>query len=291
LKKYFLNIAEIIFQVQTEDDRIVLQPEPGLQHFMTTKFPDHFDITVNVTAGKPDMNGFTQVFVASADDHHIQHWNIMGREDQFCLYANIRNENSCEIFAIFDLSFRTWNIYLHSQAENIIHIDPFTHPVGTIILLYSTLLLDGIMLHASGVQYNNKGFIFCGFSGKGKSTIAEIFSNAGAEYINDDRLIIRKINEKFFIFNTPMPYPDFSKSAALDKCFFLEHASKNYFTPLSKTQSIARLSASCLQHNFHSDLISMQLEQCTEIANAISAGILGFYPNQQILELIDTISK
>ena len=47
-----------------------------------------------------------------------------------------------------------------------------------------------VILHASYVKWNEKGIAFCGPSGIGKSTQADLWNKAGAEVINGDRVMI-----------------------------------------------------------------------------------------------------
>ena len=60
------------------------------------------------------------------------------------------------------------------------------------------------MIHASGVYYNGRGYLFSGVSGKGKTTMAGLWDNIGAQVIHDDRLIIRSIDGVYRMFNTPV---------------------------------------------------------------------------------------
>ena len=47
-----------------------------------------------------------------------------------------------------------------------------------------------VILHASYVKWYEKGIAFCGPSGIGKSTQADLWNKAGAEVINGDRVMI-----------------------------------------------------------------------------------------------------
>ncbi len=68
------------------------------------------------------------------------------------------------------------------------------------------LAYDGMLLHCSAVEVDEKAYLFTAPSGTGKSTHAsfykEIFKNR-ATIINDDKPIVRKIDGKFFVFGSP----------------------------------------------------------------------------------------
>ena len=53
---------------------------------------------------------------------------------------------------------------------------------------------SGILIHASGIEINQKGYIFAGRSGAGKTTIAmQFLARHYAGLLSDDRVILREI--------------------------------------------------------------------------------------------------
>lgn len=71
---------------------------------------------------------------------------------------------------------------------------------------YSELTrFDGLMLHASAVEYQNKAYLFSARSGTGKSTHTHLWLKylKGARIINDDKPALRLVNGTFFAFGTP----------------------------------------------------------------------------------------
>ncbi len=64
---------------------------------------------------------------------------------------------------------------------------------------------NGIMLHASCVEYNGKAYLFSAPSGTGKSTHTHLWLEylPGSEIINDDKPALRVINNKIYAFGTP----------------------------------------------------------------------------------------
>lgn len=59
---------------------------------------------------------------------------------------------------------------------------------------------QGLVLHASSVTDGNKGFVFTGKEGAGKSTIRSL---SGKMPLGDDAALIRKINGRFFLYSSP----------------------------------------------------------------------------------------
>lgn len=64
---------------------------------------------------------------------------------------------------------------------------------------------DGLMLHASCVEYEGKAYLFSARSGTGKSTHTHLWLKylPGARIINDDKPAIRVIDGEFYAYGTP----------------------------------------------------------------------------------------
>lgn len=64
---------------------------------------------------------------------------------------------------------------------------------------------DGIMLHASCVEYDGKAYLFSANPGTGKSTHTHLWMKylPGARIINDDKPAIRYYKGQFYAFGTP----------------------------------------------------------------------------------------
>lgn len=86
--------------------------------------------------------------------------------DEICNITHIwinSNKKEAEIFIDEGL--------LSNKNISIIETTPFLMLFMTILVQY-----DGFILHSAGVSINNKGYIFCGKSGSGKTTISNLFS-------------------------------------------------------------------------------------------------------------------
>lgn len=71
---------------------------------------------------------------------------------------------------------------------------------------YKLLLFDGMMLHASAVEYNDKAYLFSGPCGMGKSTHTRLWKSIYGEAVqifNDDKPALRRLDDKWFAYGTP----------------------------------------------------------------------------------------
>lgn len=105
-------------------------------------------------------------------------------------------------------------------------------PYFQLILRYALLDLSKkknlLLFHASSNIINNEVVLFSGKSGIGKTTVK---NTLGEEYnpFSDDIVCIRKVDDKYFCFNTPFfeknPTPNYNKKFAIKFIFFIKRSS------------------------------------------------------------------
>ncbi len=80
---------------------------------------------------------------------------------------------------------------------------PLEYPLED--LLFRHLLADhrALLVHACGVAWRGRGFLFVGSSGAGKSTTARLWRAAGATVLNDDRVVLEAHRDGALIHPTP----------------------------------------------------------------------------------------
>lgn len=114
------------------------------------------------------------------------------------------------------------------------------------------LLVDfnRVMLHSSYIIYNGKAVLFCGKSGVGKSTQADLWKKfAGAEIINGDKTALFIKNGKPFVSSLPVAGTSgICKNliAPLDAVVFLSQGKTNVITPLSRFDAALKTLENCI---------------------------------------------
>jgi hypothetical protein len=295
LNQYQLKIADIIISVSAINTKLDLIIPKTLYSFVINN-NEKATILVNVYNHIPEIfNNHNIIFLADRQNNlenatlSPYNWCICSTETtKFIKIYKEQNINKPEIIASFDKNAKNWSIYFEKsyQNDNNNQIDPFSYPLGPLLFYYITTFNEGLMIHSSGVDDNNNGYIFCGLSGIGKTTISKIWFNEKALIINDDRLIIRKTLEKYYIFNTPMNYSDDSKMSTLNNIFLLKQSHKNYSLKLNGIDAIVRLMSNCIQHNYDKSLINSLISICTNICQSIPVYELGFKPDKSIVQFI-----
>lgn len=112
------------------------------------------------------------------------------------VYFPLTEEDGCQVACLFTPE-RKNTLYYPAKRWN--HYRKYWHCAH---LLWGEMLLmhlDAFLLHSSVVLKDNKAVLFCGESGAGKSTQADLWKTfANAEIINGDRCVIRNQNGVFF---------------------------------------------------------------------------------------------
>ncbi len=119
-------------------------------------------------------------------------------------------------------------------------------------VLFATLLTrnHGLLLHASGVLMNRKGYCFAGISGSGKTTVARLSETVGT-VLNDEIIAVRVVpGEKISVYGTPFwgemrTGPAYNKKSPLQALYFLEKDTTSYVTGCTGDAALARLLRCC----------------------------------------------
>lgn len=141
------------------------------------------------------------------------------------------------------------------------------------------LQYDGFLLHSSTVEYDGKAVAFSASSGVGKSTHSSYWQRElGAEIINDDKPVIRLIDDVPCACGTP-----FSGKAALSRnvcvplyaIVFLTRAEKTVVRRLNAEEAVYRLLSQTLRPTDiqQYDRLLQLLERVLELIPVYEAGV------------------
>lgn len=148
---------------------------------------------------------------------------------------------------------------------------------------------NGCIMHSLGVSLDKQGLLFVGHSDAGKSTMAGIMKQ-GADILCDDRNIIRKKNNAYFVSGTWShgDVPEISpETVPLKGIFFLEKANFNQIKPVEDSrQSFDRLLA-CMIRPFETrDWWDNALDFLSGLCQQVPCWNLQFDKTGQIYHLV-----
>lgn len=246
--------------------------------------------------GEPvSMGNWNPVFSGeSFNDTIIPYkWQIFNKNEQVAIQIIFEEHDFLkEVVATIDATQKQIQVFITPKHHNIITIDPLFHPLGSLLMVYLAHLSGGLLIHASGVRDGNNGYLYTGVSGIGKSTMSMLWKKSGAELINDDRLWLHKIENQWFMFNTPMVYyAQEPKMAPLAGMFLLRQSLENQLLPIKGVQSSLRIMANCIQQFYNKEMTSTHLDRVMDLTSSIPVYDLGFKPDGEVVEIIRKYNK
>jgi len=291
MNSYNLNIAGYNIRVEAASADTELIPGPRFQNCICSEHDSDITITVHCGPGALPADAervFHAPLVEEINGDRIKKsdnfWSIYKHRSELFIKTIFPYTSSLEEgYLKFSLTARRWDLFLPGGVRN---ADPLEYPLDGLILYYLTVMNGDIMIHASGVNHAGKGYLFSGVSGKGKTTMAKLWDNAGAKVIHDDRLIIRRTGDKYIMFNTPVYVNDTPTGSPLTRIFLIEHGTENIMIPVRGAAAVSLLLANCIQHNWNPEIIARLMGAVSIMCSEVLVVKLSFRPDRSIIDYI-----
>lgn len=141
---------------------------------------------------------------------------------------------------------------------------------------YGNLLkYNGMMLHASAVEYNGKAYLFSAPSGTGKSTHTQIWQRefgSAVKVFNDDKPALRYVDGKWFAYGTPWCGKDginINMKAPLAGICFLKQAPENRIRRLSNGEAAKNIISQTMRYFRQVDNLDLMIAHVDSIVRNI----------------------
>ncbi len=155
---------------------------------------------------------------------------------------------------------------------------------------------NGFLLHAAFVRWQEKGILFSGPSGVGKSTQADLWkTHLSGDILNGDRAALRRMEDGWRGWG--LPYAGTSgiyrnESAPVTAIVMLEQAPVNRVRRLSPGEAFRSLYPQVTIHRWDSDFTKQVSDLMLELIEAIPVYLLSCRPDTQAAELLhETLMK
>lgn len=162
------------------------------------------------------------------------------------------------------------------------------YPSDQALLTRRLLRLGAVVLHACGVVMDGRGYVFCGRSGIGKTTMARLWRDRGAILLNDDRIILRVIDGEVRLFSSPWHGEERTVKAGnvpLAGFFHLSQAPAHRLTPIDGALASARLVATAIAPFYTAEGIAQLLEQAESLTAHAPSYDLAFARTPDVVDL------
>lgn len=277
-----LNIAAFHISLRSERDIFL---DHGYIPFVCNP-SDEADIRIKclpMVETAPPFDTSTLLFEAASEQQLF--YRIFRHHEELGFVIYNQQTNEVQQYALLNRHMTDWTIWSKPMENE--SLEPLRYPMGPILMHYMTLKYNAVMMHASCAFDGEKGRLFSGFSGAGKSTMSRIWHENGATIINDDRLIIRTGDDgKLWVHNTPMYYADAPKKAPLSAIYLIRHSPENRAERLRGAVAVSRVMAFSIQNNFDKTFIRQRLDLFSRICSEVPVNELGFLPNKEVIAYI-----
>jgi len=285
-EKMFLRIADITITITSEDPELKLGVEGAVKKFVIGGASP--DVRIRTAWRELSEETYGEKIFDSATFWQL--YDLNG-SNLFRFIFPGRGSLTYKV-ASFSPDFSLGEVYLQRlffKPET--PIAPLDSSLDQLLVTNWLAKGRGALVHACGVtDFLGNTHLFCGQSGAGKTTIAKLWEEEpGVTILSDDRIILRKLGEKIWMYGTPWHGEGRFASptrAPLTRIYFLRHGQKNEMTPLSTSDVIGRLIASSFIPFYRPEAIDFTLGFFEEVVKSVPCYELKFLPDKRIVELV-----
>ncbi|MEW6584090.1 MAG: hypothetical protein AB1442_00590 [Nitrospirota bacterium] len=249
------------------------------------------DIEIDLKAMNAPYPRFTPYIFDSG-----QSWSMSRQDDDYYIVYKAPVSDRPVWFAETNGDFTKITVFCNTDLENYpqetgVIANPVRYPLDQIILMYYLAKRRGILIHAAGIEIKEKGYIFAGRSGAGKTTISSGFAEKGYTHmLSDDRVIVREMGNAYRVFGTPWPGEgkiSVNRSIPLGGIFFLKHGDTDTVEDVQKHEALELLLPVASIPWFDPERIPAMLDFCDRLISHVPAYILHFRPGTGIVDALE----
>ncbi len=285
-----LDIADIVYSVTSKSPEKTVHLDESYRDFHGSGNPE---VAIRVhSSGVPEIpwQELEKVF----DSEMV--WSLYRHKDTF-LFA-LRSPASSRTpysIAVFDSDFTRGDIYLNppeNTLEELPGLLPLAYPMAEALMICLLARGRGVMMHAGGVIDNGRGYLFAARSSHGKTTMIKLWRKKGA-ILNDDRIIVRHRDNRFWIHGTPWhgEYDGVSsRKAPLEKIFILGHGEHNHVEKIQGAHAVSKLMSRCFPPFWDKEGMEFTVDFLVMMIQAIPCHCLKFKPDKQIVDFVRCVN-
>lgn len=152
--------------------------------------------------------------------------------------------------------------------------------------------LGGLLVHGVGVTSKDKGFLFIGPSGAGKTTIARLSKNGIV--LNDDLIYLAKNQNTWYMHSTPFSHPDQVRprntSHPLNKILRIVQDRSVYLAPMTPGQALGELISNIPVTPIIGEFINEIFSIGSDLTRFVPFHYLHFLPDQSFWDVLEGYS-
>lgn len=281
-----LRIADITITLVSDDPKLKMRAEGVMKHFMANEGEPDIEIKAKWGNLRRQSDG-TKVFDSGAL------WQLYSDNGSYIFQFNSPALGALPYkIASFNRNFTNGEVSINRSYFALDqYIYPLEYPLDELLLVNYLTQGKGVEIHACGVVDSpGRGYLFVGQSGAGKSTMAKMWEDEpGITILSDDRIILRKFENKIWMYGTPWHGEAMLASPArvpLKAIYFLEKGQRNQVNSQAHTNSISRLFACSFPPFYNPDALNFVLRFLEEVVKDVPTYELRFKPEKNVVEFI-----
>ncbi len=175
--------------------------------------------------------------------------------------------------------------YLHLKLlNNIYSFDTALRVIFSLLLIQN----GGFLIHSSSVSVGQKGILFIGVSGSGKTTIAHL--NRENKILSDEISAVVKEGGKYYLYGNTF-FSDLEEighdcSAELKQIYFLNKAPYDDIKPIVKADALKMILRNVMNFSKEAAFSEMILNNALSILRSAGADNIYFLPHREIYKKI-----
>ena len=285
LDNFFIRIADIVYEIVNVDPTLKINIEGATQKFLVHEAtPD-----VTIETRWDDLSAMKIRSKKVFDSGAI--WQLYNYNEKYLFSFTTPALGSIPYkMAIVNKDFSRGEVLLHRTCFDTDQPKyPLEYPLDELLFINFLALGKGVEVHACGIiDSNEKGHLFIGQSGAGKTTMARLWQDEpGVTVLSDDRIVLRKVDKSFWMHGTPWHGEAELASPARDpltRIYFLKHGQKNEIVRQGATDAIGRLFACSFLPFYSSEALDFTLGFFEEVVKTIPCYELRFVPDERVVE-------
>ncbi|MGN6184421.1 MAG: hypothetical protein ACTHQM_12290 [Thermoanaerobaculia bacterium] len=278
----FLRVAGITMRVVAHDARASWRWEEPIARFLVDASPAEVELDVRIGIPPSTSTSGSLLFDSGAV------WSLHRTDDGFRIECrSIAFGDTPYKVATFDPAFTRGTIHLR---EDVAHLNPLDYPLDEVLIANLLGRGRGVELHSCGViDRDNRGRLFVGVSGAGKTTTARLWTNDASGIVSDDRVVVREIDGTMWMFGTPwhgeaeLSMPG---GVPLEGVYLLTQSNANELRALPMTETLARLFACTFPLFYDERALDFTLGFLERLANKVPVRELRFTRDREAVDVV-----
>ena len=154
---------------------------------------------------------------------------------------------------------------------------------------------QGLFLHSCAVALEEKGILFTGVSGSGKSTMAGLWRRFGppsSRVIDDEHILARQVDELALLYGAPWKrgsHAAYFSRTPLKAVFFLSHSRQNQCIALSPSEALAELLSQVFLPLWSKAQLELTLQTGAALLQGVACFRLPFFPDERVVGFVQKV--